>query len=403
MEHKNRYRIVIVGGGAGGISTAASLIAAGIKDIAVVEPSETHYYQPFWTFVGGGVVTAEQSTKPTAAVMPKDATWIKARVEHFDPDNQTVSTDEGQVIGYDYLVVAPGLQIDWNKIAGLPEALGKNGVCSNYRYDTAPITWENIKGFKGGNAVFTFPPPPIKCAGAPQKIMYLAEDHFRKHGIRDRSRVLYYCATPSIFGVAKYANALTEQVVKPRGIETFFKHNLVEIRAEAKEAVFKNLDTGEDVVQPYDMLHVVPPMSAPDFIKQSPLANAAGWVDVSKQTLQHVRYPNIFSLGDASSLPTSKTAAAVRAELPVLTANLLSVMKGGEPVAEYDGYSSCPLITSYGKLILAEFDYDLNPKETFPFDQGKERYSMYLLKRHIIPLIYWDGLLKGKRWPGIMA
>ncbi len=400
VEHKQHFRVVIVGGGAAGISTAAHLVSAGIKDIAVIEPSDTHYYQPFWTFVGGGVVNAEASTRPMASVMPKGVEWIQARVERFDPDNQRVTTHEGQDIAYDYLVVAPGLQIDWHKIAGLPEALGKQGVSSNYRYDLAPVTWANIQSFKGGNAVFTFPPPPIKCAGAPQKIMYLAEDYFRKQGIRDKSRVIYYCATPSIFSVPKYATALTGQVIKPRGIETFFRHDLVEVRGEAKEAVFRNLQTAEDVVQPYDLLHVVPPMSAPDFIKQSPLANETGWVDVNQQTLQHSRYPNIFSLGDASSLPTSKTAAAIRAQMPVLTANLLASMNGGQMVAEYDGYTSCPLITAYGKLILAEFDYDLNPKETFPFDQSQERYSMYLLKRYIIPMIYWDGLLKGKRWPG---
>jgi sulfide:quinone oxidoreductase len=400
VDHQQHFRVVIVGGGAAGISTAARLVSAGIKDIAVIEPSDTHYYQPFWTFVGGGVVNAEASTRPMAAVMPKGVDWIKARVERFDPDNQRVTTDEGQDIAYDYLVVACGLQIDWHKIAGLPETLGKNGVSSNYRYDLAPITWANIQAFKGGNAVFSFPPPPIKCAGAPQKIMYLAEDYFRKQGLRDRSRVIYYCATPSIFGVTKYATALTEQVIQPRGIETFFRHDLVEVRGEAKEAVFRNLQTGEDVVQAYDLLHVVPPMSAPDFIKHSPLANEAGWVDVSKQTLQHTRYPNIFSLGDVSSLPTSKTAAAIRAQMPVLTTNLLAIMNGGQALAEYDGYTSCPLITAYGKLILAEFDYDLKPKETFPFDQGQERYDMYLLKRYVIPVIYWEGLLKGKRWPG---
>lgn len=403
MEHKQHFRVVIVGGGAAGISTAARLVTAGINDIAIIEPSETHYYQPFWTFVGGGVVKAEASARPTATVMPKGVEWIKARVEQFNPDNQTLSTQDGVTIAYDYLVVAAGLQIDWHKIKGLPEALGMNGVSSNYRYDTAPLTWKNIQAFKGGNAVFTFPTPPIKCAGAPQKIMYLAEDYFRKQGIRDKSQVLYYCATPTIFSVQKYAQALTEHVVQPRGIETFFRHDLTEIRADSKEAVFKNLDTSAEVIQPYDMLHVVPPMSAPDFIKNSPLANPAGWVDVHKHTLQHTRYPNIFSLGDASSLPTSKTAAAIRSQLPVLTANLLSVMNGGQAVAEYDGYTSCPLITGYGKLILAEFDYDLNPKETFPFDQSRERYSMFLLKRYIIPAIYWQGLLKGKRWPSLMA
>ncbi len=399
MDNQLHHRVVVIGGGAAGLGIAARLLRAGIKDVAIVEPSENHYYQPFWTFVGGGVVNREQSVRPMATLIPKGATWIKDAAAEFDPANNTLATQGGKTIAYDWLVVCPGLQIDWAKIKGLPEALGQNGVCSNYGYDQAPITWENIRNFKGGNAVFTFPPPPIKCAGAPQKIMYLADDYFRKHGIRDRTRVLYYCATPTIFSAPKYAAALMDQVVKPRGIEVFFKHNLVEIRAEAREAVFRDADAGGEVTQPYDMIHVVPPMSSPDFIKHSPLANEGGWVDVDKGTTRHVRYPNVFSLGDASSLPTSKTAAAIRAQAPVLAANLLSAMNGGAAVMAYDGYTSCPLITGYGKLILAEFDYDLKPKETFPFDQGKERYSMYLLKRYAIPVIYWEGLLKGYQWP----
>lgn len=399
MENAIHHRVVVVGGGAAGLGVAARLLRAGIKDVAIVEPSEHHYYQPFWTFVGGGVVGREQSVRPMAGLIPKGATWIKDAAATFDPANNSLATQGGKTLNYDYLVVCPGLQIDWGKIKGLPEALGKNGVCSNYGYDLAPITWDNIKNFQGGNAVFTFPPPPIKCAGAPQKIMYLAEDYFRKHGLRDKTRVLYYCATPSIFSVPKYAKALMEQAVGPRGIEVFFKHNLVEIRAGSKEAVFQNADSGEEIVQPYDMIHVVPPMSSPDFIKQSPLANAGGWVDVDKASLQHTRYPNVFSLGDASSLPTSKTAAAIRAQAPVLEANLLAVINGGQPALAYDGYTSCPLVTGYGRLILAEFDYDLKPKETFPFDQSKERLSMYLLKRYAIPMIYWEGLLKGYQWP----
>jgi len=401
VNNKTHHRIVVVGGGAAGLGVASRLLSGGATDVAIVEPSETHYYQPFWTFVGGGVVNREQSARPMAGLIPKGATWIKDAAAAFDPTNNSLTTRDGKTITYDYLVVCPGLQIDWSKIPGLVEALGKNGVCSNYGYDQAPITWENIRNFKGGNAVFTFPPPPIKCAGAPQKIMYLAEEHFRKAGVRDKTRVVYYCATPSIFSAPKYAQVLMEQVVKPRGIDVLFKHNLVELRADAKEAVFKNADTGEDVVQPYDMIHVVPPMSSPDFIKASPLANEGGWVDVDKGTLRHTRFPNVFSIGDASSLPTSKTAAAIRAQLPVLVSNLQAVMNGGEPVLSYDGYTSCPLITGYGRLILAEFDYDLKPKETFPFDQGKERASMYWLKRYVIPAIYWDGLLKGHKWPWV--
>jgi sulfide:quinone oxidoreductase len=399
VSTKQHHRIVVVGGGAAGLGVSARLLTAGISDIGIIEPSDTHYYQPFWTFVGGGVVTAEQSRRPMADLIPKGATWIRDAVASFDPVNNSLATVNGATISYEHLVVCPGLQIDWAKIKGLEGALGREGVTSNYRYDLAPVTWANIRDFKGGNAVFTFPPPPIKCAGAPQKIMYLAEDYFRKHGVRSRTKVLYYCATPTIFSAPKYAAALMEQVVKPRGIDVFFKHNLTEIRAASKEAVFENTENGQSMVQPYDLIHVVPPMSAPDFVKASPLANEAGWVDVNKETLQHTRYSNVFSLGDASSLPTSKTAAAIRAQLPVLSANLLAAMNGGQPVTRYDGYTSCPLITAYGKLILAEFDYELKAKETFPFDQSKERYSMYLLKRYIIPVIYWNGLLKGRQWP----
>lgn len=393
------HRIVIVGGGAAGLGVAARLLRAGCQDVTIVEPSDRHYYQPLWTLVGAGVLGREKSARPMAGLIPKGAKWIRDAVAEFDPAANRVKTRDGREIGYDALVVAPGLQIDWHKIKGLPEALGKNGVCSNYSYDAVDSTWQNIRNFPGGNAVFNFPPPPIKCAGAPQKILYLADDYFRRQGLRDKSRMLYYCATPTIFSAPHYAAALTEQVVKPRDIEVHFKHDLVEIRAAAKEAVIHNLDSGETIVQPYDMLHAVPPMSAPDFIKQSPLANAAGWVDVSKETMQHLRYPNVFSLGDASSLPTSKTAAAVRAQSPLLAANLLAVLAGRTPAASYDGYTSCPLVTGYGKLILAEFDYDLKPCETFPFDQSKERYSMYLLKRHVLPVMYWDGLVKGYQWP----
>jgi sulfide:quinone oxidoreductase len=400
MADKTHYHVLVVGGGAGGLCAAARVMREGkISDLAIIEPSDTHYYQPGWTLVGGGIMDRAATARPTADFIPAGATWIRDAVSELDPDNNRLRTRDGQELSYDYLIVAPGLQLNWAQVKGLPEALGKNGVCSNYSFDTVNGTWENIQKFQGGTALFTFPATPIKCPGAAQKIMYLAEEYFRKQGIRDKSQVIYMCAGPGIFSVKKYAQALLEQVVKPRQIETRFRHNLVEIRGEAKEAVFVNLDTNEEVVMSYDMIHVTPPMGAPDFIKQSKLANESGWVDVDKNTLQHLRYPNVFSLGDASSLPTSKTAAAIRSESPVLVENLLAAMQSRPATASYDGYTSCPLVTGRGKLILAEFDYELNPKETFPFDQGKERLSMYLLKRYILPIIYWKGLLKGRKWP----
>jgi sulfide:quinone oxidoreductase len=395
-QTETRHRVVIVGGGSGGITVAARLAKALPQgSVAVIEPSRKHYYQPLWTLVGGGVFPKQASERDEVALIPRGTTWIQDAVTEFLPEENTVVTQGGNRIKYDYLVVAAGIQLDWGKIKGLQEAIGRDGVCSNYSYEYVDKTWEFIRNFTGGNAVFTQPLPPIKCAGAPQKIMYLADDHFRKSGVREKSQVIFASATPTIFAVKKYAAAL-DKVVARKGIDARYKHNLTEIRASEKEAVFENLDTKESVVLKYDMIHVTPPMSAPDFIRRSPLANEAGWVNVDKGSLQHVRYSNVFSLGDASSLPTSKTGAAIRKQAPVLVKNLLAVMKEQTPSPQYDGYTSCPLVTGYGKLILAEFDYDLNPKETFPFDQSQERYSMYLLKAYGLPVLYWHGMLKGR-------
>jgi sulfide:quinone oxidoreductase len=343
------HDIVIVGGGAAGISVAARLRD---KDpnvgIAIIEPSDKHYYQ-----AGGDTVKYEQ------------------------------------------LVVAAGIQCDWDKVEGLKESVGKDGVVSNYRYDTVASTWEAIRNFKGGDALFTFPSTPIKCAGAPQKIMYLAEEAFRKQGVRNKTNVIYTSATPGIFGIPRYAKALGK-VVEDRGIQTRFKHDLVALRPSSKEAVFRDMESDSEVVMNYDMIHVTPPQSAPDFIKQSPLSNDAGWVDVDKHTLVHTQYDNVFSLGDCSSLPCSKTGAAIRKQAPVLADNMMAARMGRPLEASYNGYASCPLVTGYGKLILAEFGYDGKIMETFPMSQAKERYSMYALKAYMLPDFYWHGMLRGR-------
>jgi sulfide:quinone oxidoreductase len=390
------HRIVIVGGGTAGITVAARLKRA-IKgvDMAIIEPSSKLYYQPLWTLVGAGVYPKEITEREEADYIPKGAVWMKDAVTSIDPERNTVKTRDGRVIGYDYLIVAPGIQIDWDRVKGLKESIGHGGVCSNYAYDHVDSTWEAIRNFRGGNALFTAPATAIKCGGAPQKIMYLADAYFRKSGVRDKARVMFVSAGTTIFGVAKYKPVLS-QLVERRGIETQFRHNLVEIRSDSKEAVFERMDTGETVTIPYEMLHVTPPMSAPDFIKHSPLANEAGWVDVDRDTLQHRRYPNVFGLGDAGSTPNGKTGAAVRKQAPVVVGNLLAVMEGRAPTRKYNGYTSCPIVTDYGKLVLAEFDYDNNPQETFPFNQAKERRTMYWLKKYILPFMYWNGMLRGR-------
>ncbi|MBI4897733.1 MAG: NAD(P)/FAD-dependent oxidoreductase [Actinobacteria bacterium] len=394
-----RFKVVIVGGGTAGISVAARLCNAMPEpDVAIVEPSETHYYQPLWTLVGGGVVNKEKSARAESGLIPKGATWVRDSVTKLDPDNNQVITAGGETIGYDFLVVACGIEINWEGVKGLAGAVGKNGICSNYDYDTVDYTWQTIKNFQGGTALFTMPPPPIKCAGAPQKIAYLADDAFRKQGVRDKSKIIYAAGTPGIFSAPAYAETL-KKVVERKSIETMYQHVLVEIRPDAKEAVFE--DRGNDnaeVVVKYDMIHVTPPQRSPQVVRESPLADDGGWLAVDKETLQSPKFDNVFAIGDASSLPTSKTGAAIRKQTPVLVKNLLAEINGQGSGAfdKYDGYTACPLVTGYGKLIMAEFDYELKPTPTFPFDQTKERWSMYQVKRYVLPPLYWNRILRGK-------
>ena len=411
-------RILIVGGGAAGLTAASQLLRArpGLA-ITLLEPSGDHHYQPGWTLVGGGVFSLEQTRRNEADLIPAGVTWIREGAAGFDPEAGTVTTSSGQLIAYDALVVATGLRLCWEAIQGLPEALGQDGVCSNYSREHAAYTWQCIQAFQGGNAVFTCPPMPIKCPGAPQKIAYLADDVFKADAsLASRSKVIYATATPGIFGVPTFAAPLRE-VVKRKGIEARYSHVLTEVRPATKEAVFRVLPASpahgegeeprEEVI-PYALLHVTPPMAAPEVVASSPLAAASGFVEVDQYSLQHKRYANVFSLGDVAGMPNSKTAAAVRGQAPVLVANLLAQLDGRPLEARYDGYSCCPLITGYGKVIMAEFNYEQQPVPSFPLDPTEERWSMWVVKKNLLPWLYWNRMLRGapherRYMPGVKA
>lgn len=395
MSH---HQIIIVGGGNAGISVAAQLLRKNSSlDIAIIDPADKHYYQPAWTLVGGGAFDITKTERNEADVIPKNTTWIKESVVTFAPEQNQLTTNAGTHT-YDYMVVCPGIQLNWGAIKGLPETIGKNNVCSNYSFKTAPYTFEVLKNFKGGKAIFHNPHTPVKCGGAPHKIMYLAADYFRKHGMLDKVDIQYWSGAAKLFAVEKYEKTLLK-VCERGNIKLNLMQRLEEIDGPNKRARFVGMaesNMGVETWVDFDMMHVTPPQSAPDFIIKSPLANAAGWVDVNINTLQHSKYANIFSLGDASGLPISKTGAAIRKQAPTVVANLLSFMQNQPLSASYTGYTSCPLVTGYGKLVLAEFDYNNTPMETFPFDQSKERWSMYFLKKEILPRMYWSQILTGK-------
>lgn len=402
MRASLRHRVLIIGGGTAGITVAARLRRAGVSDVAVLEPSDRHWYQPLWTLVGAGMVDIGDTVRPEDKVIPRGVEWIRSRAVDVDPESRVVASEAGDHIGYDFLVVAPGIQLDWACIPGLEEALTTEAVSSNYTQELAPRTARMLRDFKGGTAVFTSPATPLKCGGAPQKIMYLAADQFQRRGIAGDAHVIFGNAGKVIFGVEPFASVL-QGVVDRYGIDARHRHNLVEVRPGSREAVFNVTDPDTETVTretiQYDIMHVTPPQSAPDFLKRGPLADDGpyGFVDVDKTTLQHIRYPDVFALGDAGNSPNAKTGAAVRKQAPVVVENLLAVMEDHEPSAEYDGYGSCPLLTAHNRLVLAEFDYEGRPTPSIPLiDTAKERYSMYLLKRYGLPWMYWNLMLKGR-------
>ncbi|EGN92476.1 hypothetical protein SERLA73DRAFT_191153 [Serpula lacrymans var. lacrymans S7.3] len=410
---RDKYKVVVVGGGSGGLNVANQIYdrfkAAGKQlnkgDVLVLDAAEYHYYQPGWTLVGAGLRPKTDFRRPLASLVPDYISHIPENVESFSPATSSVVTQSGRSVTYESLVVAAGLGINWDAISGLTKALSdpSSGVSSIYSYNTCDKTWSDIDALRSGNALFTQPAGVVKCAGAPQKIMWMAWDRYRKTNRGSNIKVDFYSGMPSMFAVKKYAEALTALRIE-RGVGAEFQHNLVSVDAGNRKAKFKKADeTTVDV--DFTLLHVTPPMGPLDFIKGSPIADAAGWVQVDQATLRHVKpeFGNIFALGDCSSLPTSKTAAAITSQAPVLTENLFSVVDTGNVGnAKYDGYTSCPLLTGYGELMLAEFKYGLEPKESFANylgDQKIPRRLYYHLKKDLLPWAYWNRMVHGK-WFG---
>lgn len=414
------YNVVVIGAGTGGIMTAAQ-IKNQKRDasIAIIDPAETHFYQPAWTLVGAGAYDYNKTGRPMSSVIPKGCDWVKDAVTTIDADNSKVNTANSGELSYDILVAAPGIQIDVDGIPGLKEGLEAGVVCSNY---TDPKkTWELVQKFKGGNAVFTQPTTPIKCGGAPQKIMYLADDHWAKTGVKSDTNVIFATPGSVIFGVPDFAKTLTK-VLQRKNIHFKPFYAISKIDVANKEVHFTNAKPGENdcvvnegnglsertegdsaYVIPFDLLHLAPPQSAPDFIKNSPLSNGTpgGWIDVDINTLQHNKYSNVFAVGDAAALPTAKTGAAIRKQAPVVAGNVVAMLNSNKITdAQYEGYSSCPLVTGYGKMVLAEFKYN-NVRDSDPFlskfvDTTKENYSMWILKKFGLPYMYWNRMMKGK-------
>ncbi|MGI9228555.1 MAG: NAD(P)/FAD-dependent oxidoreductase, partial [Gammaproteobacteria bacterium] len=343
-----------------------------------------------------------KTRRAEAELIPHGVEWYQQAVSSLQPEQNQLTLDNGDIMEYDYLVVCPGVVLNMEAIAGA-DALGRRQVCSNYSPEHVEYTWDCLQQIRAGDTLlFTQPPLPFKCPGAPQKIAYLAADYLQKKGLLFSCKLHFLTHAPAMFSVPLFAKELVG-VAKRYDIEVHFQHELVSIDSANKQAGFKLAsEEGEEekaiLHLDYSMLHFVPPQSPPAFIKSSPLANAGGYVDVDQHNMQHTRYPNVFGLGDACSTPNSKTAAAIRKQAPVVVNNLLTLIKGGELQPGYDGYASCPLTTAFGKVIMAEFIYGGKVTPTFPLDPRKERWVNWWIKIMGLPCFYWHYMLKGRKW-----
>ena len=391
--------VLIIGGGNAGVSLAARLHRYGVKNVAVLEPQDTHFYQPLFSHIAGGRANASEATRPQRSVMPQGVEWIRDSAVDIDPASSTVSLASGGQLGFGHLVVCPGLQLDWDKVPGLADAVNSPAGTSHYEFTLAAKSWALLRGLKAGTAVFTMPSGPIKCGGAAQKPMYLACNYWREQGVLQDIRVVMVQPYPTVFGVPGVDEELNRKIAE-YGIELRLNSELVSVDASAQNALIRNNATGLAEELHYDVLNAVPPQSAPDWLKATELpapGDPGGFVEVDPQTLRHVRFPNIWSLGDAAATTNSKSGGALRKQTKVLAKNLVAAREGKPLTQKYDGYSVCPFTVARSSVVFAEFDDQYRPMPSIPkVPTWKASRASWVVDRDIFPKVYWNLILKGR-------
>ncbi|SEP89240.1 FAD/NAD(P)-binding oxidoreductase [Arthrobacter sp. OV608] len=394
-----QHEVVIIGGGNAGISLAARLERYGVKDVAVVEPRDHHLYQPLFSHIAGGRASAKEAVRPQEQLIPEGVTWIRDAAAGVDTDSNTVTLQSGATVAYGQLVVCPGLQYDWEAVPGLAEAVHSPHGASHYEFELAPKAWTLLSGLESGTALFTMPAGPIKCGGAAQKPMYLACDYWKARGVLDRIRVVMVQPYPTVFGVPEVDRELDRKIAE-YGIELWTNSELVSVDAAGQVATIRNTGSGAEENLHYDVINGVPPQSAPDWLKATDLpsaGDAGGFVEVDRQTLRHIRFPNVWSLGDAAGTTNSKSGGALRKQTKVLAKNLVAARKGKALPAKYNGYSVCPFTVSRNTVVFAEFDDRYRPMPTVPrVPTWNESRLSWVVDRDIFPQVYWKMILKGR-------
>ena len=392
------YRIVVIGGGNGGLSVAGRLRRQGVQDIAVVEPRTTHLYKPLFSHVAGGTAPGSMTARPQGSVMPKGVNWIRDAVSSIEPESRTLMLDGGGRLTYEHVIVAAGIQHDWDAVPGLADAMRAPSGGSHYEIDLAVKTSALLRDLRSGTVIFSQPPGPASCAGAAQKPMYLACDYWQKIGVLGDIHVVMLVPDATIFGIPEIDRELNRKIAA-YGIDLRTSAEITAVDADARTVTVRQGDRRLPEELSYDVLNVEPPQSAPDWLSNlAAPGEHGGFVDVDPQTLRHRRHPNVWALGDAAATTNSKSGGALRKQTLALARNLQAVLEGKAPTELYDGYSVCPFTVSRGTVVFAEFDDHYRLKPTIPFWKGlaRERRLTWIFDRHVLPWVYWHMILKGR-------
>jgi sulfide:quinone oxidoreductase len=407
----SKVKIVIIGGGIAGIATASKLSQQlDQAKITILEPNkDSTQYQEGYTFLASGIWEKDDVIYKRDDFIPRGVTLIKEKAVEFNPDYNTITTDNGRKLKYDFLVVAAGVKLNYSAIKGLEEvgeaySTGDNtlvskiltslNVSSVYTINSAEDTWKNIqqlvengKKNKNLNALFTTPNTQIKAAGVSFSMMNMVYSRLKQSSLHTHTQISYYTSNNFLLPIKKYNENMIEKLTI-KNIDYFYKHNLTQIKNN--QAIFNN-----NIKQDFNFLHITPPMKAPDELGKSLIGSKDGWIPVDKESLQHLEYKNIFALGDIANIPFGKTAGSIRKQYPIVVNNILSIIKNGKiskTNLKYDGYTIYSILTGIETAMFIQFDLS---KNNYP-DAMKQRYIWWLFKLYLSKPLTMYGLLKAR-------
>lgn len=408
-------KIVIVGGGLAGISTAARLKnRLDNPDITIIEPEPlSASYQRGLTLVAAGIWDISQIQYNRDDKIPHGIKLIKGRATSFDPQNNTLTVDNKDLIAYKQLILATGVALNYAGIKGLSSSitsftkntdllknsgLTKNGLHSIFFRDGASATWRAIQQLIQKakthtsttklQAIFTHPNTEINCESASINIMYLVHSRLIEAKVRDKITMIYNTSSTNLHNVIEFHDAILKQF-KQKNFIYNYSHNLFEINPENKVAIFEKysqLDTkNEKIEMAYDFIHITPPMKEHNEITTSPLGSLKDQTLMNKETLQHVKFKNVWAIESSS----------VSAKHKVLVDNIISHMQNKNSSSKYTGYKAESFITNMGTAMLAEYDWSMKQQPSFPLNPMQARWIWWLMELYICKTTTISGMMKG--------